>query len=60
MNNECPYYSPARIAVDPNTDSVYEGAVMCDLDDKPCSMEYGDDCEVYTEYLSELGEEHGN
>ncbi len=57
MKPECPYYRPPRIAVDPETDKIYEGSAMCDLEDVSCLVEYGNGCEEYNDYLKEVEEE---
>lgn len=53
MNPKCPYYVAPRYYVNPKTDEDCEGSAMCDLADKYCLMEYGDDCETYQEFLEE-------
>ena len=48
LNEKCPYQSQ-QVAVDYERDKVYEGAVVCDLVDKPCLLESGMECEVWDE-----------
>ena len=51
---DCQYYRPPKYYVDPETDKDYEGSAWCDLSDKYCLVEYGDECEEYNEYLKEV------
>ena len=54
MKPECPNLIHPRYYVDPKTDKGYEGSYMCELVDKPCLVEYGDNpCEIYEEFLKE-------
>ena len=54
MYPECPHYRPPTIAVDPETDKVYEGSAMCELTDKYCLVELDDECDIYNEFLEEV------
>jgi len=56
QRESCPYQKQER-AFDFARDKVYEGPVMCDLVDKPCLLESGDECDTYEEYLQELATE---
>jgi len=48
----CPHQLPPRRAVDPTTDKSYESLAMCSETDKYCLLETGDECEVYSEFLT--------
>ncbi len=49
---ECPHRCSIAV-VDYISDKVYEGPDMCTLVDKPCLLETGDACEIYTIFLEE-------
>jgi len=53
MEPKCPHYLTPRYYVDPKTDKGYEGSAMCELVDKYCLVEYGNDCGTYNEWLKE-------
>ncbi len=53
MEPRCPYYKSPRYLVDPKTDKGYESMAMCDMVDKHCLVEYGNDCDEYNEFLKE-------
>ena len=54
MEPECPNLIHPRYYVDPATDEGYEGSYMCNLVDKYCLVEYGNECEEYNNYLKEV------
>lgn len=56
MEPRCPHYKSPRLLVDPKTDKDYESSAMCELVDKYCLVEHGNDCEIYNGYLEEIKE----
>ena len=52
MNPRCPYYRAPVYIVDPKTDKGYEGSAMCDMNESDCSVEHGNECEIYEDFLS--------
>lgn len=60
---DCPHYIAPRYVVftDPKTGIEHdcEGTAMCELVDKPCLVEYGNDCDIYVEYLRKRELEDG-
>lgn len=55
----CPHKRHGMLAIDPGTDEVYEGTAMCELVDKCCLQETGDECDTYREFLEEQEKEQG-
>ncbi len=53
----CPERVSPRYCVDPETDKGYEGSVMCNLNDKPCIVEYDNEkCQIYEDFLAKKEE----
>jgi hypothetical protein len=57
MEPQCLYYKPPRLLIDPNTGKDYEGVAICDLMDKCCLVEYGNDYTEYKDFLEEVENE---
>lgn len=58
MKPECPNLIHPKYYTDPATGNDYEGSYMCELVDKYCLVEYGSDCETYSEFLKEENSEN--
>lgn len=45
----CIHYRPPIFGIDPDTDEAYDSIALCELVDKYCLLEQGNDCVCYLE-----------